>query len=169
MVVGLSISATVAARSAAQDCSGGTFFVSSVAVVGLAVLDIATAPASARHYNARQVAIAPIVNLRDASYGLLISLPLGRRRQPPSLQAPSSYRSPTTAGLLSLGFTAVPMAVGYGMRSTAGAWVFLGGIVVGPSVGHIYAGQVGRGLATAGLRAAAAAVGISSIVACFGD
>jgi hypothetical protein len=41
--------------------------------------------------------------------------------------------------------------------------------VVGPSVGHFYAGQVARGLGTTGLRAAAAAVGISSLVGCFSD
>lgn len=155
-------------RSAAQDCSGTTFLISTAAVTGLAIFDIASAPASVRRYNERQVAIAPIVNLRDGSYGLSVSVPLGRRRPPP-LQAPSRHKSPTTGLLLSLGSTTVPMGLGILGGSTGGAWVFLGGLVVGPSVGHIYAGQVARGLGTAGLRAAGAAVGISSIVACFGD
>jgi len=156
-------------RSAAQDCSGVTFLASTGVVTGLAIFDIATAPASVRRYNERQLSIAPLVNLRDGSYGLSVSLPLGRRLQPPSVQSPRHYRSPTTGLLLSLGSTTVPMGLGVVTSSTGGAWVFLSGIVVGPSVGHFYAGQVGRGLATTGFRAAAAAVGISSLVGCFTD
>ena len=169
IVVGLSICAGVAARSSAQDCSGTTLLISTAAVTGLAIFDIVTAPASVRHYNERQVAIAPIANLRDGSYGISVSLPLGRRRQPPPMQAPRPYRSPTTGFLLSFGSTTVPMGLGVLGGSTGGAWVFLGGIVVGPSVGHFYAGQVVRGLGTTGLRAAGAAVGISSLIGCFND
>jgi hypothetical protein len=155
-------------RSAAQDCSGITFLASTVAVTGLAVFDIATAPASVRRYNERQVSIAPLVNLRDGSYGLSVSFPLGRRRmQQPQVTA--TRKSPSTGLLLSLGSTTIPMGTGVLMQSTGGAWVFLSGIVVGPSVGHFYAGQVVRGLGTTGLRAASAAVGISSIIPCFID
>ncbi|HET9707110.1 MAG TPA: hypothetical protein VFP39_02270 [Gemmatimonadales bacterium] len=161
--------AGIPVRSAAQDCAGGTFLVSSIGVVGLAVLDIATAPASVRHYNERQLAIAPIVNLRNGFYGVSVSFALGRRRPPLPLQAPPHYKSPTTGLLLSLGSTTIPAGVGILTSSTGGAWMFLGGIVVGPSVGHFYAGQVARGLGTAGLRAGIAAVGISSLVGCFND
>jgi hypothetical protein len=157
--------AGIPVRSAAQDCSGTTFLVSTAAVTGLAIFDIATAPASVRRYNERQVSIAPLVNLRDGSYGLSVSLPLGRRRMPPPQVSPSR-KSPSTGLLLSLGSTAIPMGTGVLMQSNGGAWVFLSGIVVGPSVGHFYAGQVVRGLGTAGLRAASAAVGISSIIPC---
>lgn len=169
VVVGVLACASVAPRAAAQDCSGVTFLVSTAAVTGLAIFDIATAPAAARHYNERQVAIAPILNMRDGAFGLSISLPLGRRRPPPPLQTPRPYKSPTTGLLLSLGSTTVPMGLGLVGRGTAGAWVFLGGIVVGPSVGHFYAGQVTRGLAMTGLRAAGTAVGISSLIPCFND
>jgi len=158
-----------ASQSVAQDCGGGTFLVSSVAVTGLAIFDIATAPASARRYNARQVAIAPVVNLRDGSYGLSVSLPLGRQRRIPLPQAPARRKSPSTALLLSLGSTTVPMGSGVLMSTSAGAWVFLSGIVVGPSVGHFYAGQTARGLGTAALRAGGAALAISSLVGCFSD
>ena len=137
-------------------------------MTGLAIWDIATVPASVRHYNERQVAIAPLVNLRDRSYGVSFSLSFGRTSRPAApLQAPRSYKSPSTGLFLSLGSTTIPMATGVGMRSGTGAWIFLGGMVVGPSVGHIYAGQVARGLGTMGLRAASAAVGISSLVPCF--
>lgn len=169
VVIGVLGCASLAPRGAAQDCSGTTFLISTAAVTGLAIFDIATAPAAVRHYNERQVAIAPIMNLRDGSFGLSVSLPLGRRRQPPLLQAPRPYKSPTTGLLLSLGSTTVPMGLGIVGGSTGGAWLFLGGIVVGPSVGHFYAGQVTRGLATTGLRAAGAAVGISSLIPCFND
>jgi ABC-type sugar transport system permease subunit len=50
-----------------------------------------------------------------------------------------------------------------------GAWVFLSGEVVGPSVGQFYAGQTARAAGTIALRAAGSAVGISSLVGCFND
>ncbi|HEY6224667.1 MAG TPA: hypothetical protein VIW26_12850 [Gemmatimonadales bacterium] len=162
--------ANLAPRSAAQDCSGVTFLASAAAVTGLAIYDIATAPASARRYNERQVAVAPIVNMRDRAYGVSFSLPFGRTPRPPApLQAVPRHKSPSTALLLSLGSTTLPMGAGLVIHSTGGAWMFLGGIVVGPSVGHVYAGQVARGLGTAGLRAAGTAVGISSLVSCLSD
>ena len=58
------------------------------------------------------------------------------------------------------------MAVG-AAASGGGGWVFIGGVVVGPSVGHWYAGQFGRGLGTAALRGLGTAVGIASLVGCF--
>ena len=158
------------ARGAAQDCSGATFLISGLAVTGLAIYDIASVPQSVQRYNERQVAFAPLVNLRDRSYGVSVSLPLGRRRQPALVrQSPPSHKSATTGVLLSLGSTAIPAGWGVLENNTTGAWVFLSGVVVGPSVGHFYAGQVLRGLGTAGLRATGAAVGISSIVNCFND
>jgi hypothetical protein len=157
------------ARGAGQDCSGMTFLASGLAVTGLAIYDIATVPGSVRRYNERQVAIAPLVNLRDRSYGVSLSLSLGRTPPPPPIQAARPHKSATAGVLLSLGSTTVPMGVGLLEGSTGGAWVFLSGIVVGPSVGHLYAGQFVRALGTTGLRAAGAAVGITSLVGCFND
>ena len=167
VVIGVLACASLAPQAAAQDCSGVTFLASTAAVTGLAIWDIATAPAAVRHYNERQVAIAPIVNLRDGSYGLSVSVPFGRRPQP--LQSPRPRKSPTTGLLLSLGSTTVPMGLGVLGGGSGGAWVFLGGLVVGPSVGHLYAGETARGLGTMGLRAASAAVGIASLIPCITD
>ena len=92
-------------------------------LAGSVVFDIATAPASARSYNTRN---------------------------------PATPKSPSTAFMLSLASTGVPVAAGVlvANSSSAGAGVILisGGVVIGPSVGHWYAGRVGRGLATAGAR-----------------
>ena len=127
-------------------------------MTGLAVYDIATAPASARRYNQQHLAIVPHVDLRHGSYGFSVSLPLGRVR-----------KSPGTAVALSLVSTVAPMGVGVAMGNNAGGWMFLGGLLIGPSVGHIYAGQVGRGLGTIALRGLGTVVGIGSIIGCFSD
>ena len=159
------------AASVKQDCSGATFLVSTIAVGGLAIYDIATAPAAARRYNREHVAIVPVVNPARRSYGLSVSVPFGRSRRTraPAVQpqSPPGRKSPTGAFFLSLGSTAGPMLAGVATGNSGGAYVFLGGLVVGPSVGQLYAGRVGHGLATAALRGAASAVGITSIVDCF--
>lgn len=75
--------------------------------------------------------------------------------------------SPNTALALSLGVTAGGIAAGTGIWFASGGsgadannghWVgFLvasSSLVAGPSLGHFYAGEVGRGLLTTGLRAA---------------
>ncbi len=76
----------------AQDCSGGTFLVSAAAVTGLAIYDIATAPASARRYNERHLAIVPQVDPWHGRYGFSASLSFGRS---PRGSAPSSAASTT--------------------------------------------------------------------------
>lgn len=92
-----------------------------VTVLGLAVFDIATAPASARWYNERN---------------------------------PGASKSPRTAALLSVGWTAAPVLAGTvaGIESEVGVLMIASGIVLGPSAGHWYAGRTVRGLTTAGLR-----------------
>ena len=159
------------ATSVTQDCSGTTFLVSSVAVGGLAIFDIATAPASARRYNREHLAIVPVVDPVRRSYGLSVSVPVGpsRRTAAPVVrtQSPPARKSPTGAFFLSFGSTAVPMLGGVAIGNTGGGYVFLGGLVVGPSVGQLYAGRTGRGLATAVLRGVGTVVGISSIIDCF--
>jgi hypothetical protein len=168
-----------AAPSAAQACSGAGIFFSTFAVGGLAVFDIATAPASVRRYNEGVAVVAPWVNPRDRTYGVSVSLPFGRSRPGPS---PIAYRpplrqdsvrphkSPGMGLALSLVSTAVPMAAGAGVSGTAGgATLFLTGIVVGPSVGHFYAGRGWRGVGTAALRAAGMGLFIASFAGCFDD
>jgi hypothetical protein len=56
------------------------------------------------------------------------------------------------------------MAAGVGLSN---GYVFLGGLVIGPSVGHFYAGQAGRGLATVALRGIGTVVGLRSLAGCF--
>jgi hypothetical protein len=164
------------ATSVAQDCDGGRFLVSAVAVTGLAVFDIVTAPASARRYNQRHLVVAPFVDTRHHSYGFSASLSFGRPTPTPQQFVRSSSaiagdsaparKSPGGAFVLSFGSTTVPMAVG-AAAGGGGGWVFLGGLVVGPSVGHFYSGQVGRGLGTVALRGAGTAIGLYSLVSCF--
>lgn len=159
------------ATSVTQDCSGATFLVSGVAVGTLAIYDIATASASARRYNREHVAVVPVVNPSRRSYGLSISVPFGRSgpRHVPAArtQSPPARKSPTGAFFLSFAATAAPMAAGVAVQNDAGAYVFLGGLVLGPSIGHFYAARPGRGLATAALRAVGSAIAINSIVSCF--
>lgn len=170
----LLLAGVVPARGMAQDCSGTTFLFSAAAVTGLAVWDIAATPVSVRRYNERHVSVTPAVNLREHRYGFRAALPLGRARgrslvAAPVRQSASGPRSPTTGVLLGLGATAVPVGAGLMIGQDAGAWVFLSGVVVGPSVGQLYAGQTARAVGTAALRAAVSAVGISSLVGCFSD
>jgi hypothetical protein len=155
----------------AQDCSGGVFFVSAAVVGGSAIYDIATAAKSARHYNTKHLAIAPIVNPGRRSYGVMASWPVGRtsRLPPPRSVAAPAQKSPGTAFALSFATTAVPMVAGGLASSEAGGVAFLGGLVIGPSVGHLYAGQVGRGLGTILLRGAGTVIGLASIIPCVED
>ena len=162
--------------SVGAQCTDAGLIVPVIAVTGLAVFDIATAPASARRYNRGPVAVAPYVNPRDRSYGVSFSLSYGRSR--PVLLGPvprlrtwpadsvRRQKSPGVALGLSLGSTVVPMAAGAGLRNGGGAVVFLAGVIVGPSVGHLYAGQVWRGLGTMALRGAATAAWINTLVDC---
>ena len=154
----------------AQDCSGGLFFVSTAVVAGSAIYDIATASKSARRYNEKHLSIAPLVSPRSGSYGLMASWSFGRSRQAPA----PPRKSPSTAFQLSLFSTVIPMGAGAaGLASSdtdaAGAFIFLGGLVIGPSVGHFYAGQGGRGIGTVLLRGGVTVLGIASVVPCFGD
>jgi hypothetical protein len=91
-----------------------------------------------------------------------------------SLREEVPYRSPGLAVALSLGSTALLTGVGLGMMLSdemgvpAAGGVLIGvGFVFGPSVGHVYTGNWGKGLlfslgriAAAGVAAAGAAVGL---------
>ena len=162
----------VGATSLTQDCSGGTFLVAAAVVAGSAVYDIATAPASARRYNRRHLAIVPVLDPRHGSYGLSVSLSFGRTSRAGARAgagAAPTRKSPTTAVILSLASTAGPTLAGIAIGNDAGAKLFLGGLIIGPSVGHLYAGQFARGLGTIVLRGAGTALGLYSIVDCFSD
>lgn len=152
-----------------QDCSPIGVYVSTFAVAGLGVFDIVTAPSSARRYNESRLSIAPIVDIRRHSYGLSFAWSYGKAMRAPRDRASVQARkSAAGAFVLSLASTGVPMVVGAAAGGGGGwGWVFLGGVVVGPSVGHLYAEQFGRGLGTAALRGLGTAVGIASLVGCF--
>ena len=154
-------------RAGVGQCSEAGYTVSAIAVSGLVVFDIATASASARRYNQRHLAVVPRVDVRHGSYGFAASWSLGRssRVHARSYAAPAR-KSPGTAFVLSLTSTAAPILLGAAIQDDAGAVLVLSGLIVGPSVGHLYAGQVGRGLGTIGLRAAGTVAGLYWIVAC---
>jgi hypothetical protein len=168
-VLGLTTCLLLGAGSArAQDCSGASFLVAAVVVTGSGLYDIVTAPASARRYNRQHLAIAPLLDPRRGSYGLSVSWSFGRASRARVPAAPAR-KSPTTAAVLSIVSTGAPVITGLALGNDTGARLFLGGLVVGPSVGHLYAEQLGRGVGTIALRGVATAWGLWSILPCFGD
>lgn len=96
----------------------------SVSFLGLAVYDVMTAPGSARWHNARHPGARP--------------------------------KSPPTAAWLSLGATTLPAVAGVIVsraQPEVGVPLIYSGMLIGPSVGHWYAGRAARGWTTLGLRA----------------
>lgn len=169
-VLGLATCLLMGAGSArAQDCSGGSFLVAAVVVTGSALYDIATAPASARRYNRQHLAIAPLLDPRRGSYGLSLSWSFGRSSRARVPAAAPARKSPGAAAVLSIVSTGAPVITGLALGNDTGAKLFLGGLVVGPSLGHLYAEQFGRGVGTIALRGAATALGLWSLLPCFGD
>lgn len=70
-------------------------------------------------------------------------------------------RSPETATLLAVGGTAAGWGLlfaGAGLNSSPAVFAGMAGIAVGPSLGHFYAGERNRGLATMGIRFAGEAL-----------
>ncbi len=74
-------------------------------------------------------------------------------------QEPEPYeaRSPSMVRTLSFLGTAVPIAASFafaeGVFPDAVGPLLVGGLVLGPILGYVYAGEVGRGMAQAGIRA----------------
>ena len=171
------------ATTVAQGCSEGLFYVSAGVVTASAIYDISSAPASARRYNRAHLSIAPLVNPRNGSYGFSASWSFGHSSHVPSRSVAVSARkwparsdsvpatkSPATAFLLSFSSTTAAMLTGYAVGNAgtdAGWYMFLGGLVIGPSVGHFYVGEVGRGLSTIALRGAGTVAGLYAIAPCF--
>ena len=170
------------ATNVTQDCSEALFFLSAGVVAASTIYDIASAPAAARHYNQKHLSIAPLVDPRHGSYGFSASWSFGRSSQlpsrsiavpAPSWQAPAPARkSPSTAFLLSFVSTTAPIVAGAVLadQNVDAGWVMVfGGGIIGPSVGHFYVGNVGRGFGTIGLRGGATVLGLYSIAPCFGS
>ena len=111
----------------------------------------------------------------------LVGLPLTARAQPgitdptppPSTSADQNGdRSPAVALGLSLGGTAVAYGALFAAAeadSEALGWVAFGGMIVGPSLGHFYAGEVGRGLGHSGIRLGAAGIFVAGAMVAFSD
>jgi len=72
-------------------------------------------------------------------------------------------KSESTALRLSMLGTGLPLGTGVLVAGDAGAWIFLGGAVLGPSLGHFYAERPGRALIGVGIRSAAI-VGLAAAI-----
>lgn len=77
-------------------------------------------------------------------------------------------KSEMTALNLSIGCTVIPYLIGYKIaedndRSDVGPLIVFSSIALGPSAGHLYAKQWGRGLGMAALRTATLSIGIAFI------
>ncbi len=172
LVLFLTVIAQAPAPAYAQDV--GIAGLSAIGLAGLVLFDIATAPVSAVRYNEKQAQLSPTMNLRDGSLGLAMRFSFNRARPlragyvngytPPVLSytRQAKRKSPFGAMMLSLGATAAPLVLGaeFGVNEDLGAFLLINtvSVVFGPSVGHWYAEQHGRGELTAGLRALLAAV-----------
>jgi len=94
---------------------------------------------------------------------LALAVPVAARAQP-GLSEPIDEGSEKSPGV-ALGLSLAGTAAGYGALVAAGktdseglAWVGLAGIVVGPSLGQIYAGETGRAVGHSLLRLGAGSV-----------
>lgn len=76
----------------------------------------------------------------------------------------NELKSPGTAPLRSFLGTAAPIAVAYKMTGNAGISLGVGGVIFGPVLGYVYAGDTKRGLAGATTRAAVVGVTIAAVV-----
>lgn len=171
--VGLVLLLTVVARPPAPaHAQAGITNVSGAGLAGLAglaVFDIYSAPLSAQRYNEKQAQLSLAMNLHDASPGLTLRFSFNRARalrtgfvhrytpRAPSFARQEKMKSGAAAFLWSLGATVAPVALGYrlaldGTSNEGGLLLMTGGMVLGPSVGHWYAEQAGRGWITVGLR-----------------
>lgn len=76
----------------------------------------------------------------------------------------NGFKSPATAAAASVAATVVPLVVGFTGATEFPELLIVGGIVLGPSVGHIYAGRPGRGLLTAALRAGLGMLALTTVL-----
>ena len=166
----------------AQNELGFALAVGAGAAVGLvALIDIGAAPGSARKYNRTALGAAPWIDPVEGRVGIAFSV--GARGQSNlsqpirvdyAVQLPGNLKSESTALLWSLGATLGPAALGLGLAS-AGGWndnqgtlgvglaVASAGVLMGPSVGHWYAEQYGRGVLSMFLRIGIAGLGLLAL------
>ena len=143
---------------------------SMIGLSGTALFDIVTAPVSAARCNKKQAQLSPAMNLHDRSLGLALRFSFNRTRpigtgfvsgytpSVPHFPRQEKRKSGVSAFMLSLGATVGPILLSVAVeeegKGIEAAWLLLtGGLVFGPSVGHWYAEQAGRGWLTVGLRA----------------
>ena len=94
-------------------------------------------------------------------------------REPRTRPKLSPNASPTRGTLLSVGATVIPIAAGAALigadidRNVLGTSLLIGGLVVGPSIGYLDAGLLGRGAGGIALRAAGASLAFSAVVSAF--
>ena len=167
---GLWFTPRVWAQRAAQ-CDLAPAVIAGVAATLVGAYDIATAPGSARWHNQHLTALTPMLRVSPRSIGVGLQFALRAPSKPLRSFQPSQYlesrKSPSAALFLSLGSTVVPVSLGAALAATDGASgetagsLMAGGILVGPSVGHWYAGRWGRGFATLGVRLALGALGLA--------
>ena len=93
------------------------------------------------------------------SNGDILALPLDSVT---TLEVSAGRRSPGTAVTLSALGTVVPIALGL---AGGGVGLLAGGLVLGPALGYVYAGEAGRGMAHAGIRAAILGAAVGGAVA----
>ena len=111
----------------------------------------------------------------------LIGSPLAARAQPGATDpmpppSPSAEQDGDRSPAVALGLSLAGTAVAYGSLfaaaeadSEALGWVAFGGMMVGPSLGHFNAGDVGRGLGHSGIRLGAAGIFVAGALVAFDD
>ena len=95
------------------------------------------------------------------------------RPELPTAETGPGFKSGTTALMWSLLGTLVPIGVGVVASSTAGeasdnplpGFLILGGMLVGPALGHFYAGRSGHALAGIGIRTVTLAALLGGVAA----
>ena len=109
VALGVTFIATQPAVAQSNDDGCAVALVGVLGVFGLAIYDIATAPASARHYNERAVAVAPVLDPVNRRVGLSVNVRLGGAKSVPVRYSPPlrqrSQKSSSTAFLWSRALT----------------------------------------------------------------
>jgi len=171
IIASLAVLFPVSDLTAQDGCAGYT--VGGLAVMGLVIYDIATAPSSARWYNTNRLTVSPVLDPINQSFGLAFSVPLPRAHRPtPRAMVSGSQsggrKSGKIAFLWSLGATVAPVVAAIALSGPIGDAPELAGtlavigVTFGPSAGHWYAERIGRGFATVGARIAVFALGAAA-------
>jgi hypothetical protein len=165
---------------------GALVVTAAASIVMVGIVDMFTAASSARRTNEARIGLAPIADVRERRVGLGMSVPLGSGGsagrhvvagvRSSARQGQGRPKSPGTATAWSLGATLVPAFVGGAIlvagggndnQTTAaiGGTMLGAGWLVGPSAGHWYAEQHGRGWLTTGIRFGLSLLGFAALAA----